>query len=216
MSENQEIPADDATANTGQVDGESAPEAPAAGATEDDANGEDALGDAGKKALASMKEREKAARAETRELKKQLEELKAQAASKDKSEDEKALEEARRKAESEAMSKANERILKSELKAAATGKLADPKDVLAFLDLTEFEVDDNGEVNTDDISDAINKLLEEKPHLAAQGGKAPKFDSGRGKTPTNQITNRADLAKMSPEQIEAARKAGRLDSLLGK
>lgn len=176
---------------------------------------DDALGDKGKKALDAMKAKEKATRAEARKLREELDALKAQLASQGKSEEERAAEEARRNAESEALSKANERILKSEVRAAAAGKLANPKDALAFLDLSQFEVDANGDVDAEEISDAITALLSERPYLAAQGGRAPQFDSGRGKSRPSQLTQ-ADLKGMSPEQIEAARKAGRLDHLLGK
>ncbi|PZF98252.1 phage scaffolding protein [Micromonospora deserti] len=181
----------------------------------DDPDGADALGDPGKKALDAMKQREKAARAESRELKKRLADLEAAAAAKDKTPDEQAIDAARREAAAETLAKANARILRSEVKAAAAGKLADPSDALRLLDLDQFEVGDDGEVDAGDIADAISELIKNKPYLAAQGGTTT-FDSARGKrTPAGQLT-RDDIKKMSPAEINAARKAGRLDNLLGK
>lgn len=77
----------------------------------------------------------------------------------------------RREAEKTAADKANARILRAEVKAAAAGKLADPGDAARFLDLSRFEVDENGDVDTDEIAEAITELIESKPYLAAQGGK---------------------------------------------
>lgn len=181
----------------------------------DNPDGAESLGDAGKKALDAMKAERKAAKDEARQLRKELEALKTQIADKEKTPDEQAIEAARREAAAEASAKANERILRSEIRAAAAGKLADPSDAVAFLDLSEFEVNDNGEVDAEEVSAAIADLIERKPHLAAQRG-APRFDSARGKgKPAGQLTE-ADLNGMSTEEIVAAKKAGRLDNLLGK
>ncbi|PXY20886.1 hypothetical protein [Prauserella muralis] len=178
-------------------------------------DGPDSLGDKGKKALDAMKAKERAARAKARELEQQLAEMKAQLEGNDKTPDEQALEAARREAATEAARKANERILRSEIRAAAAKRLADPADALVHLNVDDFEVGDDGEVDGEEISDAITELLKKKPYLAAQGG-TPSFDSARGKgTPKGQLT-RADLKGMSAKEINAARKAGRLDAVLGK
>lgn len=177
--------------------------------------GSEALGDAGKKALSAMKEREKAARARARELERVVAELRAAIESKDKTPDEQELDAARREAEAAAIARANERILRSEIKAAAAGKLADPEDALRYLDLAEFEVDESGNVDTTEISDAIHELLERKPYLAAQGGRVT-LDTGRGKDPAAGQLTREDLRHMTPEEIVSAKSAGRLNSVLGR
>lgn len=178
--------------------------------------GSESLGDAGKKALAAMKEREKAARARARELEREISELRATIESKDKTPDEQAIESARREAEAAAIAKANERILRSEIKAAAAGKLSDPADALLHLDLTEFEVDESGNVDATEIVDAINELLERKPYLSAQGGRVT-LDTGRGKSPAaGQQLTRDDLRNMTPEEIVSAKSAGRLNNVLGR
>lgn len=177
--------------------------------------GIEALGDAGKKALSAMKEREKAARARARELEREVAELKAAIESRDKSPDEQAIEAARREAEAAALARANERILRSEIKAAAAGKLADPEDAFRYLDLADFEVDESGNVDATEIVDAINELLERKPYLSAQGGRVT-LDTGRGKDPAAGQLTREDLRHMTPEEIVSAKSAGRLNNVLGR
>ena len=46
----------------------------------------------------------------------------------------------------EALAAANQRILKAEVRAAASGKLTDPADALRYLDLSKFTVTDDGGV----------------------------------------------------------------------
>lgn len=79
------------------------------------------------------------------------------------------LADARKQAAEEATSAANARIVRAEVKAAATGLFADPADAVAFLDLTAFNVDDEGEVDGKAVRAALDELLKKKPHLAAQG-----------------------------------------------
>jgi hypothetical protein len=181
--------------------------------------GQDALGDAGKKALDSMKAERNAARKEAREARRALEELQAKAGKPTEDADKPDLDAIRAEAEKAALSKANERVLRSEVKAAATGRLADPADAYKFLDLTQFEVDSDGAVDADEIADAIEDLVKSKPYLAAQGGKRfqGSADGGTRKEaagPT-QLT-RADMARMSPEQIAEADERGQFDEALGR
>lgn len=157
----------------------------------------DALGDAGKKALDRMKAKLKEERAKRREAESKLND----------DADDKAT---------EAMARANARIVKSEVKAAAKGVLADPQDAYRFLDLDQFEVDDDGNVDEDDIADAIADLVKNKPYLAAQGGRRFQGDASGGtrkEARPKQLT-RADLKGMSPSEIDKAHKAGQLKDLL--
>lgn len=116
----------------------------------------------------------------------------------------------------EALSGANKRILKSEVKAAAKGVLADPQDAYKFLDLDSFEVDSDGNVDESAITDALTKLITEKPYLAAQGGQRFKGTADGGArtdaAKPSQLT-KADMAGMSPEQIVEAHDSGRFDDL---
>ncbi|MFD0773380.1 hypothetical protein ACFQZ2_05505 [Streptomonospora algeriensis] len=147
---------------------------------EGDPDGAGELGDAGKKALAAQKEKWKSERQKRQEAERRLAELEA-AAKKDGGEDD--PETIRRKAQAEVMSAANQRIVSAEVRAAAASKLADPADAAHFLDLSKFEVDDSGDVDSEEIGEAIEDLLKRKPYLAA--GATKRFqgsgDSGQGR-----------------------------------
>lgn len=166
----------------------------------------DQLGDKGKQALARMKAKVKAERDKRRQAEAALA---AASATDDDAQ-------ARREADSAATKKANQRILRSEVKAAAKGVLADPTDALTFLNLDQFEVDEDGDVDEDEIAEAIAKLVAEKPYLAAQGGRRFQGSAGGGagkQSRPKQLTQ-ADIDAMNPDQIVAARRKGQLDGLL--
>ncbi|MFJ2209336.1 hypothetical protein [Streptomyces microflavus] len=181
---------------------------------DDDADGDGGdegaadLGDKGKRALASMKGKWRTERDKRKELEKQI-------ADKDAGDE---AAQARRQVEQAALSKANARIVRSEVKAAAKGVLADPGDAYKFLDLEQFEVDDDGNIDSDEIADAIETLVKEKPYLAA--APARRFqgtgDGGAARKASRpkQLTE-GDLKKMTAEQIVKAQDDGRLDDLLG-
>ncbi|MDX3689942.1 hypothetical protein PV726_06240 [Streptomyces europaeiscabiei] len=180
------------------------------GGSDDDADpdGADQLGDKGKRALASMKGKWRSERDKRRELEQQL-------AAKDGADE---AEQARRQATSEAEARANQRILKAEIRAVAKGRLNDPKDALTFLDLSTFEVGEDGEIDTGEIEDAIDDLLKNKPYLAAATAKRfqGSGDGGAARKASRpkQLT-RADLKNMNAEAIEQARMDGKLDDLMG-
>lgn len=182
--------------------------------TEADPAGADALGDPGKRALDSMKAQRNAERERRRALEAQLAELQAPKPAEDGQLDADAI---RAQAAREATAKANTRILRSEVKAAAAGRLKDPSDAFAHLELSSFEVDANGDVDASEISDAIEDLLTRKPYLAASS--RPRFegtaDGGAARTPSGpaQLT-RQDLDGMSPEAIVQAKREGRLKDIL--
>ena len=184
-----------------------------------DDTGADALGDAGKRALDAMKGKWHTERDKRRELESRIAELEAASAPADDKSGESAAAEIRRQATREANAKANARILRSELKAAAVGKLADPTDALALLETHNFEVDANGDVDAEELSDAIEELLTRKPHWAATGRRPVFKDSGDGgaarKVPGPSQLSREDLKGMSPEAIVKAKADGRLKDLLG-
>jgi ribosomal protein L35 len=159
-----------------------------------------------------MKAKWKAERDTRRELERKLAESAKPAA--DETPD---LEAVKSQAAREATAKANTRILRSEIKAAATGKFADVSDALLNLDLTSFEVDENGDVDADEIADAIQEVLTRKPHLAAATAKRFQGtgDGGAARKASGptQLTHE-DLNKMSPEAIVKAKREGRLKNLL--
>ena len=173
----------------------------------------DALGEPGKKAL----EAERKAR---REAEKQLREFRdritAMEEAQNKTDEERAQLEKQREIERAALDKANDRILSAELRAAATGRLADPTDALTFIDRTEFVVGDDGSVDADAIADAVADLVSKKPYLAARRedpGPGSADGGARDVSRPRQWT-RDDLAGKTPEQINEAREKGLLSELL--
>lgn len=112
---------------------------------------------------------------------------------------EKALEAARAEGRAEANSVANTRLLRAELKAAASGVLQDPDDAVRLLDLDEFEVGDDGEIDTKALRAAVDRLAAAKPYLAAGAKPAPL--PGGGATPSRD-------SSMDDFLRQAARKGG--------
>lgn len=181
-----------------------------------------ALGDKGKQALDRMKAERNTARAEANAYKnlgltpEKLQELIGKSA-----EDAKAAEDAlrTRDAESAALAKANERLVSASIKAAAAGKLTNPALALKLLDLSSFDVDDDGEVDDAAIGAAIDDLIEKEPYLAAGAqGARPRFEGGadggtRGTAGKPQVTEE-QLKSMTPEQIVKAQNEGRLTKIL--
>ncbi|AZM54158.1 hypothetical protein DMA15_17585 [Streptomyces sp. WAC 01529] len=188
-------------------DGEG-PDDDADGSDDDgDPEGADKLGDPGKRALASMKGKWRSERDKRRALEQQL-------ADKGSTGDNDAIQ----KATAAATAAANARILRAEVRAAAKGRLNDPKDALTFLDLSAFEVDEDGQIDEDEIVDAIEDLIKNKPYLAAATAKRFQGtgDGGAARKASRpkQLTQ-SDLKKMTPQQIVKAQDDGRLDDLLG-
>lgn len=176
--------------------------------------GETALGDAGKQALDRMKAERNAAREAAKKAADELASLRAAAEGREA--EHKAQQEAQR-VKDEALAAANDRIRKAEVRAAAAQKLADPADALRFLDLSEFEVGSDGEVDASQIAKAIDDLITSKPYLSAQGQQRFQGSADGGArndaSRTTQLT-RADMTRMSAEQIDAATREGRFNDLL--
>jgi len=178
----------------------------------------DGLGDAGRAALDKERKARRDADRQLKQLRKELDELRAQQqAGADQDTAQQAADKARREAEAAALAKANTRILAAEVKAAAAGKLADPSDAARYLDMSEFEVSDDGTVDSDAIAEAISDLIKAKPYLAAKAsGFQGTGDGGarRNGSAPQQVTE-AQLKTMTPQQIVKARQEGRLADLLG-
>jgi hypothetical protein len=198
---------DDADAGDGEQGGD--------GDDDADPEGADQLGDPGKKALASMKEKLRKERERRKAAESERDNLKGTGG------DDKDPERIRSEASRAATAKANERIVRSEIRAAAAGKLTNPRDALAFLDVSQFEVDDDGQVDEDEIADAIEDLLKERPYLAS-AAKAPEArfqgtgDGGarKGRGGPKQFSEQ-EVQKMTPEQIDEAHRKGQLRDYLG-
>jgi hypothetical protein len=179
----------------------------------DDTDDTDAqeLGDKGKRALDSMKAKVKAATTARKAAEAEAARLKAEKDNAGKPAEEQALNAARLEGATAATAAANKRIIRSEVKAAAAGKLKNPALAVKLIDLDSLEVDEDGEVDEEAIAEAISALLEENPYLAAQGGDT-KFDSARGKPKQKPKLTKADLDKMTPEQVAKAYDEGRVQA----
>ncbi|MFJ6293202.1 hypothetical protein ACIQJX_07560 [Streptomyces griseoviridis] len=182
---------------------------------DDDPEGADHLGDPGKKALATMKDRLRKERERRKAAESERDQLKGAGQNADDPE------RIRSEADQAATARANQRIVRSEVRAAAAGKLTNPRDALAFLDLAQFEVDEDGQVDETEIADAIDDLLKERPYLGA-AAKAPEArfqgtgDGGaRKSTGGPRQLSEQEVKKMTPEQIDEAHRKGQLRDYLG-
>lgn len=197
------------TGGTGGEGGDKPPAEgePAGGEDDDepDPEGADKLGDPGKRALDAMKAKSREARAEAAREKARADALQAKI---DGQEAEHQAKLERERVQAEALGKANERILKAEVRAVAAGKLNDPADALRFIDLSTIEVDEDGEPDKDAITAAVTDLLSKKPYLAAQG--APRFQGGadggaRNDPPGKSIQERIAEAEKARDHRTAIR-----------
>jgi hypothetical protein len=143
------------------------------GSDNEDPPGAGDLGDAGKQALDRMKLERKTAKDEAAAEKARADALQAKL---DGKEAEHAAEQEKQRVAREALDVANQKILKSEVKAAAKGVLTDPQDAFKFLDLAALDVDEDGNVDEAAIADALKDLVTAKPYLAAQGSE--RFQGG--------------------------------------
>lgn len=156
---------------TGTTTTTTPPPATGAGAaTKPDPKNEDpeGLGEAGLKALRAERNRADAAERARLAAEAERDELRT----KNQTAEEKAIEAAKKAGRDEATLEANRRIARSEIKAAAGGKLQDAEDAASFLgDIDRFIV--KGEVDSKAITSAIDELVKAKPYLAAAGKARP-------------------------------------------
>lgn len=153
---------------------------------------EAALGDAGQKALQEERAARKAAEKAAKTAAEELERLKVATMS----ESERAVAEAKAQGRKDALAEVNGKLLRSEIKATATGKLADPADAAALLgDLDRF-LDKDGEPDSKAITSAIDALVREKPYLAAAGSR-PGALPGGGAKPSNGFNMNDQIRHMA-------------------
>lgn len=144
-------------------------------------------GDGSTRAVLLDLERERKARQKLEREYKRLQEA-------NQTEAEKAIAAARAEGRTEGLSVSNARILRAEVKAAAGGVLQDPNDAVRLLDLDEFEVGEDGEIDAKAIKAAVSRLAKDKPYLAA--GVKPSALPGGGAMPsTGQTQNMDDVIR---------------------
>lgn len=109
---------------------------------------------------------------------------------------------------------ASERVAKADLRAALTGIVDDPDSIIEDLSIGRFLTDD-GEPD----EDAIASLKARYEALRPPTTRAPKPNPAQGANGSKEHEKpltEADLARMTPKEINEARKAGRLDHLMGR
>lgn len=126
-------------------------------------------------------------------------------------EQERAIAEAREAARLEVLAEVGSRLVDAEVKAAAAGRPVDVDALLDGLDRRRFL--------TDDGQPDVDRIVEWVDRIAPKNDDQPRtpVDMGQGTRPKNaagQITDRAQLATMTPREIEKARREGRLKHLL--
>jgi len=183
------------------------------------------LGPQGEKALQAEKDKRKqaaakarAAEAENAKLKAELEKLRGDGSKDGKKDDGPSAEDIKAEARKEAQAEVLRERALDKVEAKAAKLFADPEDARALLADKVDEFIDGTQIDLDAITEALEELLKRKPHLAAQGGK--RFEgsadqgSRKGGTRPAQLT-RADLDRMNPDEIVAAKQKGQFDELLG-
>jgi hypothetical protein len=132
--------------------------------SKDDDKPDPKLGAAGERALREERAARTKAERDAKAVKKELDDLKAASAT----DAEKAIAKAKQEGKTEALKLANARVMKSEIKAAAAGRLANPAVAVRLLDPDDF-TDDDGEVDEKKLKAAIDQLLKDEPYLAGKG-----------------------------------------------
>lgn len=178
------------------------------------------LGDAGKKALDAMKAKWRA----ERDGRKAAED-KLAAASKPKPADGDRVDvdEMRKQIKTEARAEVLRDRALDKIEAKAAGRFKDPEDALLRLGRNVDDFLDGDTIDLDAIEDALVDLLEKRPDFGVTQSEPKRFkgtgDGGpKGSAGKPQLTE-ADVKRLSKEgkheEIETARKDGRLNTLLG-
>lgn len=155
-------------------------------------------------------------RAERKAAVKRQKELETELADRDKTADEAAVDVARREGEAAGTARGNARLIAAEFRIAAAKRVKDPRIAAKLVDLTDVEVDEDGEVDADGIAAALDALLEEYPDLAPSRFEGTADQGGKGKAAAPSQLTRDDLKTMTPQAILKAEKEGRLDRIKGK
>lgn len=123
-----------------------------------------------------------------------------------------------REAETQAREMFARKYVAAELRAAASGVLADPSDATVFINPADFVVGDDGDIDRDALAGAIQSLVTSKPHLAVRETPTPRVsgsaDGGARDASRPRQWTREDLRTHTPQEIEDARVQGLLDDVL--
>lgn len=98
----------------------------------------------------------------------------------------------------------NSKLVAAEAKAALVGKVHNPATAIRLMDLSEVEVDGDGNVDTQALDDLIVKLLKDEPYLAVAQGTPQRFQGKADQGP--QGAARSEEQRLSEELAEATQK----------
>lgn len=178
----------------GDLDPTATPPAPTP-TTVIDPDESDALRESGKKALDAERVLRSTAEKSLKTLQAELDKVTKERMT----EQERAVTEAREEGRTEAIKPMHDALVRAEVKAAAKGVMADPRDAHAFLgDLNRFITD--GVVDDAAIDKAIAALVKEKPYLRSQQG--PGSIDGGTRPPAPAAT---DMNALIRQQRDARR-----------
>lgn len=125
-------------------------------------------------------------------------------------EQEKAVAEAEKRGRTAAALEAGRRLAAAELRAAAAAKGVDLSALGDLIDTSRF-VGEDGEVDTDAIKKAVDKLAKLTPAKTAPPRGSGEFPGGTG---AGQPISEEQLARMSPDEIADAYSKGKLTHLM--
>lgn len=109
---------------------------------------------------------------------------------------------------------ANQRVAKAEVKAALTGIVDDPESIIEDLNLSRYLTDD-GDVDDDAVAALKTKYEALRPPSKRAPNPNPAQGANGGKEHEKPLTE-ADLKQMTTDEINKARREGRLDHLMGR
>lgn len=107
------------------------------------------------------------------------------------------VEEIKRQAIREANARVNEKLVRSAVTVQAAELLRDPSDAARYIDISDYEVDDDGNVDARQIQDDLKALLRDKPYL----GKARKGDGQNGGNPNFDGGTRSGTTALSMDDL---------------
>lgn len=109
---------------------------------------------------------------------------------------------------------ANQRVARAEVKAALTGIVDDPESIIEDLNLSRYLTDD-GDVDEDAVAALRTKYEALRPPSRRAPNPNPAQGANGSKEPEKPYTQ-ADLKSMTTDEINEARKTGKLDHLMGR
>jgi len=156
-------------------------------------------------------------RAERKALEKLVKEFEREKATRDMAPDERALDEARREAAAEATKTANARIVRTEFRSLAKERGLDPNTAVRLADLDGVEVGDDGEIDADALTAAVDAVIAEHPSLAPSRFQGTADQGARGKEAGTKQMSQADFDRIKHDYraVKQAKDEGRLNALLG-